>query len=293
MTSRRCKAWIVRCMAIGFMTVGGCSPGVPMTGAGNIRIGDNMEAVRQPGKDDIAFQSDYNRCQQAVGPSSQFARSYAAMSQYAVSTCMRQAGNSIRMSDITLGAIVPDQSPDPTSLATRHEPMRPTSQQDLATNTPPMKSIKTVPTPPASISTGPAVNPITAADVRFVATLDAIIRKDAAGWIMNNYDAGSVTNIQAVENKGKAISLQGSYTFNGGQPGWVRVDFQNSTPCLEYWDSNGNCRPLDQSRMAILVAAAKESRASSYQAPPNNSTRYNDNDLFGQWFGGGPFLLGH
>jgi TPR repeat protein len=90
---------------------------------------------------------------------------------------------------------------------------------------------------------------------KFTSSLDAIIRQDAAGWIMNRYDAGSVRNIQVTKRKGKAVEMRADYTFNNGQSGWINVDFRKRIPCLEYWDTEGICRPLNISRTSLLAAA--------------------------------------
>ncbi len=96
------------------------------------------------------------------------------------------------------------------------------------------------------------------------ATLDNVIRVDSRGWLMNQYDVGSVTNARMEESSRADRSgvLFGEYTYNGGRPGWVRVRIADGVAqCVEYWDFQGRCRAVgsasyaSQLTMDFLVAA--------------------------------------
>lgn len=83
---------------------------------------------------------------------------------------------------------------------------------------------------PSTASSGAGQQP----EAQYASTIDAIIRQDAAGWIMNKYNSGSVRNIRVTERNGKMVEIRADYTFNDGfndngvnrnQPGWVRWIF--------------------------------------------------------------------
>jgi hypothetical protein len=108
--------------------------------------------------------------------------------------------------------------------------------------------------------------PAPTAPVRQVSTtpldreLDAIVQADSASWQMNRYDSGSMTSTKVLARvHGKPTSLYGTYTFNGGRPGWVRVKLAGGrVSCLSFWDDQA-CRPLGQSlslRFGAAIAAA-------------------------------------
>jgi hypothetical protein len=86
--------------------------------------------------------------------------------------------------------------------------------------------------------------------VSAVAYFDSIIAEDAAGWMMNRYDRGSMRNMQIIQssNGGRTKVVYGDYTYNGGMSGWVKARFVNTKlECLEFWDFAGQCRPLGRS----------------------------------------------
>jgi hypothetical protein len=233
----------------GFLALSGCTSPQQMA---------MPKVYPPPGKDPATIQSDSNLCERLPA-----IKSVDFDPRASFGGCMYNLGYQVRLPDGFL--LTPPQ---------------------FASNTAPTQPAQPVPgqSPASSPETG--ANPNRVDGNLYHETLDAIIRKDAAGWIMNKYDAGSVTNIRATQRNGKAVALQGDYTFNGNQTGWVRVDFTKTTPCLEYWDTKGTCRPVDQSRMAILVAAAKAQRAARLAAPTHSIQ--NDDDLFGRWYGFGP-----
>lgn len=93
-------------------------------------------------------------------------------------------------------------------------------------------------------------------------TLDAVIRLDSNGWIMNRYDAESVFNEQILEMSadGQNGWLYGEYTYNGGNPGWVKVNLKDGdVNCVQFWDEGGCRKPGSgsagaQLMMGLLVA---------------------------------------
>jgi hypothetical protein len=99
---------------------------------------------------------------------------------------------------------------------------------------------------------------------RIQGQLENIVKQDAAGWIYNKYDAGSIHNVQVTESSGRIITLRGDYTFNGGKPGWVQADLRNrSNPCLTYWDTPQACRPLSVTRTELLAKAIEAANRAS------------------------------
>ena len=83
-----------------------------------------------------------------------------------------------------------------------------------------------------------------------VAYFDSLIAEDAAGWVMNRYDRGSMRNMRVVDtaNGGRTKTVYGEYSYNGGRNGWVKARFVGTRlECLEFWDFAGQCRPLGHS----------------------------------------------
>jgi hypothetical protein len=70
--------------------------------------------------------------------------------------------------------------------------------------------------------------------------IDKVLRKDAAGWLFNKYDANSVHNVVQTTRGDRVTSVRADFTFNQGQPGWVMVNYdKGAVPCLVYWDTPG------------------------------------------------------
>jgi hypothetical protein len=132
-----------------------------------------------------------------------------------------------------------------------------------------------------------------AIEAKFRNQLNDIIAKDAAGWLANRYDDGSVTDIQAEQRNGRLITLKGAYTYNNGQPGTVKVEFQHKGgACVEYWDTPGVCRPLSVTRQALFAAAmaeaAKHNRtvhgsSHGYYRPQTTTSTSPDNCTMGNY----------
>jgi len=112
-------------------------------------------------------------------------------------------------------------------------------------------------------------------------------------WLANKYDEGSIANIQAEQHRGRLASLKGDYTYNNGQPGTVRVEFQHrGGACVEYWDTPGVCRPLSVTRQALFAAAmaeaAKHNRTArgsghGYYRPQTTVSKSSDNCTMGDY----------
>lgn len=133
--------------------------------------------------------------------------------------------------------------------------------------------------PPPSISSSrAAAQPQQAAPAEgtqlggLAATIDAVIRVDSNGWLMNRYDRGSVTNERILERSddGRSLIAYGEYTYNSGQPGWIRIRMRGGeVECMEYWDFAGRCRPLGTASYGAQLAIGLLAAAAS--APPTPS----------------------
>lgn len=107
--------------------------------------------------------------------------------------------------------------------------------------------------------------------------INSLISTDAKGWISNRYDVGSAKDLQFITEGSRVIGVRTDYTYNGGQPGWVRIDMRQSPPCLEYWDARGVCRAPDPQRAArigallgaMAAAYSKSQPAAASTSPPN------------------------
>jgi hypothetical protein len=110
--------------------------------------------------------------------------------------------------------------------------------------------------------------------------IDKLLKKDAAGWLFNKYDADSVHNVNVSTEGGRVTSVRADYTFNRGQPGWVRVDYnKGAVPCLLYWDTPGECRPVNLTRQQWLAqqeAAANRARGSRPASSQRNTQPSHD-----------------
>ena len=74
---------------------------------------------------------------------------------------------------------------------------------------------------------------------------DAFVRKDALGWAFNKYDAGSLRNVKIISGttKNGNFIMQGDYTYNGGNAGWVRASmYGNKLNCILFHDAVIGCR---------------------------------------------------
>src|ERR1700759_1562127 len=73
--------------------------------------------------------------------------------------------------------------------------------------------------------------------------LERAVESDSQAWVMNRFDAGSVTTVKVLGSLDDgSISIRGDYTFNGGQAGWVRAVYaRGKIVCLQYWDRQDDC----------------------------------------------------
>lgn len=78
-------------------------------------------------------------------------------------------------------------------------------------------------------------------------TLDALVRQDAKGWMVNVYDAGSMTNVRIIDGSVSSghYVLHGDYTYNGGEQGWVEAKMSGAQlDCIQFHDAMIGCRSL-------------------------------------------------
>lgn len=87
---------------------------------------------------------------------------------------------------------------------------------------------------------------------------ESAVARDAKGWLANKYDAGSIRNVQVERSGTRITAARGEYTFNGGQKGWARIQYnKRSVPCIEYWDTPGSCRPVNMTSLQWFAAREK------------------------------------
>jgi hypothetical protein len=277
---------------VGLMALAACG-GAPATGGSGFEK-TGMQLITGPGMDPGSYRSDYSNCERTVGRDS----------PYFFAECMQEKGYSLRVNnEVTLGPVHPVPVTPPSPAARRAEISFPTgkshvqvSQEDIACaeavkyssdwqpkyiacmnnhgNTIKLADGRVFQAQPIARVSAPTSSTaaVDNSDPRYRTTFDSIIRKDAVGWIANRYDAGSAKNIRSTERNGKAVELRGDYTYNDGKAGWVRIDLRDPTPCLEYWDTEGTCRPLDQSRVALLAAAMAASQKNASRSGPTDDT---------------------
>jgi hypothetical protein len=114
--------------------------------------------------------------------------------------------------------------------------------------------------------------------------LEKLVTLDAQGWIINKYDYGSMRNPTLIGQSQTSTTLGGQFTYNHGQPGWVRIELtKGKVPCLEYWDTVGTCRPIDQTRIAIWNAAMRDAERyeRAHPTPKTKGTDIEDCDAAG------------
>ncbi|MEA3048323.1 MAG: hypothetical protein QOG84_159 [Sphingomonadales bacterium] len=92
------------------------------------------------------------------------------------------------------------------------------------------------------------------------------IAVDSTYWIMNRYDAGSLTGVEVVaRTPGGGATVRGNYTFNDGSEGWVEAEIAGGrVSCLRYWDT-GSCDPVR--------GGGGQARATSPSAPSPSAAR--------------------
>ncbi len=86
--------------------------------------------------------------------------------------------------------------------------------------------------------------------------IEAVLEEDASSWIRNRYDIGSVNNAHAYPQSKKNGSAYwtAKYTYNGGSVGGVHVKLiGGQISCVEFFDQQGECRPVG-SRLGTVIA---------------------------------------
>jgi hypothetical protein len=112
--------------------------------------------------------------------------------------------------------------------------------------------------------------------------MDAFLTVDSRGWVTNRYDGESVSNVKTLEfsKAQRSATVYADYTFNGGQSGWVKVRVvDGELKCLEFWDFEGQCRPLGKSPsqgIAVGLAAAAMTSGDSGSDVEADSRRSGD-----------------
>ncbi len=99
--------------------------------------------------------------------------------------------------------------------------------------------------PAASPSGGPAK------DADYTRLLDDLVTENARGWMMNRYQAGSISDpIVSHDPEGFPVRIMARYTFSGTQgrqTGRVTLSFKDGKPdCLYFSDAPDNCRAASQ-----------------------------------------------
>ena len=112
-----------------------------------------------------------------------------------------------------------------------------------------------------------------------IAYFDGLIAEDASSWMMNRYDRGSMRNMKiiATSNGGQTKVVYGDYTYNGGQAGWVKAQFNNGElSCIEFWDFSGQCRPLGRSPSQGMAAGFAGALALGMMSGDNGGSDQSD-----------------
>lgn len=105
-----------------------------------------------------------------------------------------------------------------------------------ATEPPPTKH-----EPQQVLNSTPTNRPASAAQSRLLASA---IRQDSYSWIVNEYDNGSLRDVQIIDSKNGVITIRGDYTFNQGENGWIAAQIvNNNVSCIYYWDTS-YCNPV-------------------------------------------------
>lgn len=87
--------------------------------------------------------------------------------------------------------------------------------------------------------------------------VNRLVSLDAGSWGMNRYDDGSARNSRVLDRSKTCYTVYGQYTYNGGRPGWVKIQFSGKKPqCIEFWDFAGSCRAIGHSPGRAMAAAA-------------------------------------
>ena len=116
------------------------------------------------------------------------------------------------------------------------------------------------------------------------------VQADSKGWAFNHFDAGSVHNVKVASgslNSGNFV-LRGEYTFNGGNAGWVMVQYSSGKfDCLQFWDAMVGCRALrtaaDGQAMRGAAISLMSGGGSGSSSRCNGSPSDCENARFNNW----------
>ncbi|HEY2071592.1 MAG TPA: hypothetical protein VGG48_18675 [Rhizomicrobium sp.] len=125
--------------------------------------------------------------------------------------------------------------------------------------------------------------------------IDGLVALDAQSWAWNHYDRGSVHDSQVIDTSGTRYTVYGRYTYNGGEPGWVKIQFDGKTPqCVEFHDFAGNCRAIGHSpgqayalgAVAVIAVAivASSSSGNSSSGGSGSSSGYSSGPTPGDYY---------
>jgi hypothetical protein len=103
------------------------------------------------------------------------------------------------------------------------------------------------------------------------------INQDSQFWFINRLDQGELYDVVTLPSPSNDVTIvRGSYTFNGGRPGWASARVRGSTvECIEYWDFQGTCAP-------IRYAAPSDQSGSSYSDRRREQRERDLRDLEGE-----------
>jgi hypothetical protein len=104
--------------------------------------------------------------------------------------------------------------------------------------------------------------------------LERAVESDSQVWLMNRFDVGSVGNVEVLgDADGGGVAIRGDYTFNGGQPGWVRAVYaKGKIVCLEFWDRQGSCDDVRGSGEDASSSTSVAEDSSPWQRLTGNMT---------------------
>ncbi|MGZ8285155.1 MAG: hypothetical protein ACXW27_04515 [Allosphingosinicella sp.] len=92
-----------------------------------------------------------------------------------------------------------------------------------------------------------AYNALPSAGPALTRRLDGLVQTDSRGWAFNRYDTGSIANVKIIEGSIRSgnFVMQGYYTYNGGNRGWVMAKMAGGTlDCIQFFDAVVGCRGL-------------------------------------------------
>jgi hypothetical protein len=108
-------------------------------------------------------------------------------------------------------------------------------------------------------------------DADFTRLLDDLVADNSRGWIMNRYQAGSISEpIASHDPTGAPTRVMARFRYVGGQQGRINVTFKNGAPdCLYFSDAPDSCRLPSQRIISAYEknAYARYTAAQARQSP--------------------------